>query len=229
LVAVRVGLLLIATNKYNGFVSALVKSVKEHFFTEDEVTIYLFSDRDHPDLTVFPIPSYRFPRATLYRYHTFATYAEDLKADYLFYCDVDMRFVAPVGRDILPDGINDDGLVAVEHPGFFLGGGSWETRPESTAFVPPHMRVRYYAGGFNGGERESFLTMAEELAEKIRTDEANGIIACWHDESHLNAYLASLHPRTLSPSYCYPEHLDLGWNITPKIYALLKDHREIRQ
>lgn len=140
-----------------------------------------------------------WPDATLYRYHVLLEY--DWSAyNYLYLCDADMLFAAKVGREILSP------LVATAHPGYvhMRKNLPYEKRPQSAAFV--HKGTTYYAGGFVGGKREAFLDLARGIKNQIDRDDANGIVARWHDESHLNAQLALLPPtRTLSPSYCYPD------------------------
>jgi histo-blood group ABO system transferase len=163
------------------------------------------------------IPHEGFPGATLHRYHTFLKVAPFLRTfDYLFYCDVDMLFVDKVGEEIFSDGI-----TATLHPGFDGGIGTPERRPNSTAYIPPTAKNKYFCGGFNGGESEAFLQMAETTTHNIDLDARNGVTAIWHDESHLNRYLYDNPPaKILTPSYCYPE----GWEApyTPKLMALSK-------
>lgn len=139
-----------------------------------------------------------WPAATLYRYHALLE-ADHLGYDYLYLCDADMRFEAPVGEEIFSP------LVATIHPGY-VGKREfpYEDRPESAAYVS--RGDVYYAGGFVGGKRAAFLDLAAGIANQIDQDDRNGIVARWHDESHLNRQLALLPPtRTLSPSYCYPD------------------------
>ena len=92
----------------------------------------------------------------------------------------------------------------------------------------------YYAGGFNGGKPEHFLKMAQTIVDNVEKDSEKGLIAVWHDESHMNRYLVSNPPTlALNPSYCYPENVRVnpnGWHVPfePKIVALDKNHAEVR-
>lgn len=139
-----------------------------------------------------------WPAATLYRYHVLLE-ADLADYDYIYLCDADMRFEQMVGVEIYAE------IVATQHPGY-VGRKDlpYEDRPESTAFVASG--TTYYAGGFVGGEREAFLTLARKMVFSIDEDDEHGILARWHDESHLNRILADSPPSvTLSPSYCYPD------------------------
>jgi histo-blood group ABO system transferase len=136
-----------------------------------------------------------------------------------------MRFVDYVGEEILGT------KVATIHPLFYdkqraeLVG--YEGRLASKAYISPEKGTRYYAGGFFGGTKNEFLSMAAELAGCIDEDLKNGVIAKWHDESHLNRYFADHPPAIeLTPSYCYPEGMSLPFK--PKLLALIKDHAMIR-
>ena len=68
--------------------------------------------------------------------------------------------------------------------------------------------------------------MVGQLATNVNRDLHKNHIAVWHDESHLNRYFIDHPPKTLSPSYSYPERLKLPF---PKIIlALDKNHGEMR-
>ena len=138
-----------------------------------------------------------WPEATLYRYHVILE--REWTDQYLFLIDADMLFEGDVGEEILGE------LVATQHPGY-VGKTDlpFETRARSAAFVP-HGDT-YYCGGFVGGQRETFLVLAEKIKAQIDEDATHGITAVWHDESHLNRVLSKVKPSvTLSPSYCFPD------------------------
>jgi len=236
----KVGLVVIATGKYFKFIQPLIDSIDEHFFVGFDVTLNLFVDEDNliktTELTservrpnYFLVEKEIWPYPTLHRYKYFHNEREALQADYLYYCDADMKFVSPIGAEIIPQ--DHEELTVVKHPGFWDGGGTFETRPESKAYSPN--ATQYYAGGFNGGERDKFLKMCEELSKNIQIDESNEVTAIHNDESHLNCYCVDRILKELSPSYCFPENaikFPKNWNVPfrPKLLALDKNHKEMR-
>ena len=48
--------------------------------------------------------------------------------------------------------------------------------------------------------------MCKEIENSIRKDFQNGIIAIWHDESHLNKYMLDKNPLIIPPQYAIPEN-----------------------
>ncbi len=203
----NVGLLIVATGKYIGFVSELLASAEQHFCTKHNVTYFIFTDGNFPTrnnvVTIYQ-DRLGWPYDTLMRYSFYDTHREKLKKmDYLFATDADMLFVDTIGDEILSD------RVATQHPGFFSRRGTYEKRGVSTACVGPAEEKYYFAGGFNGGSRKEFLKMARVITQNIQKDLQNGIIAIWNDESHINRYFIDNTPTCiLSPSYCYPENWD---------------------
>ena len=225
----KIGLLVIATGKYDQFIPLLFKSMRQYFLVGNEVTMFVFTDQElpkKPGLVSLPHIHEPWPNPTLKRYHVFDKYKEELsKMDYLYYCDADMRFFSKIGEEVIPD--TETELVATEHPGFFGGRrGTYESRKESTAYVSEKEGGIYFAGGFNGGTSKAFLKMSEEIKNRIDKDLENDIIAIWHDESHLNRYMIDNPPKVLNPSYCYPENWAIPFE--KKLLALDKDHTEIR-
>lgn len=178
------------------FVPPLIDSLKRFFPPLDVV---LFSDKPEPyaDINI-EIENLGWPRATLMRYHSilkwrriFDDYA------YVYYMDVDMLVESPVHREE----ICVDGLVATLHPGFVT---TFERDKNSTAYVEGDNH-NYYQGCFVGGKRNAFLSMCETITKNIDQDDRNGVMAIYHDESHLNRYMIDHPPcKILSPAYCFP-------------------------
>jgi len=223
----KVGLLVIATNKYTRFLQPLIDSADEHLLKNHDVTYFVFTNEEvdiQTDRNVIKIDveHKEWPWMTLGRYRIFSDAHEQLsEMDYLYYSDADMKFVAEVGDEILSD------RVATQHPGFYGRKGNPETNPNSLACIYPHEQNQYFAGGFNGGTSEEYLKMAKKLADNIDIDFEKGIIAKWHDESHMNRYFFDNTPtKILNPSYCYGESMNIPFE--KKLIALDKNHKEVR-
>jgi len=223
----KVGLLLIATNKYIQFLNPLVESADRYFCTNHEVTYYVHTNQNfevntYRDIVAIPVEHKPWPWMTLERYKHFSDSKEQLsEMDYLYYCDVDMLFVNTVGDEILGD------RVATQHPGLFGTRGTPETDSRSLAYIAPHEPMQYFAGGFNGGTSKEYLKMASTISANIIKDYEKELIAVWHDESHMNRYFVDNPPTViLSPSYCYGESLNIPFE--RRLLALDKDHAAVR-
>lgn len=229
---------MLATGDYFRFFRPFIESVRRYFFSGHTVRVLLFTDRDaageeHGDfsLRVTAIEDEPWPYVTLKRFEYIDAHKHLFDGlDYLFYCDVDARMVAPVADEILPDGARHQ-LSAVDHPSFACSGkpglfykalrgtsltcrfgyrrirGTFETDKKSTACVGDDEGDVYYTGAFWGGAAPAVLEMARQLRRNIEDDLSRGHIALWHDESHLNRYLIDHPPRVLPPAYCRPEQI----------------------
>ncbi len=230
----KICILTIATNQYLQFVEKLYDDIAAKFLPQHEVNCLLFTDHEieetSDNVRVHYIDHEPWPMPTLKRYNYFVK-EEDfiLDHDYCFYLDADMRIDAPVGEEILDD------LVATRH-GYQSfhdpKDQSFDRNPESLAYVAPDEKtVTYYAGGFNGGKTENFIEMSRVIADRVNKDLENGVVALWHDESHMNRYLIDNPPTlSLTPDYCYAEEF-IGTDYpfkNPKIIALKKNHAELR-
>jgi histo-blood group ABO system transferase len=224
----HIGLLVMATGKYVQFVQPLIESAERYFLPAHRRTYFIFTDHidevPHAD-NIVPVFQERlgWPYDTMMRCLVYSKHTElydDL--DYMFACDADMRFVDTVGDEVL-------GLrVATQHPGYVGRRGTYETNPHSQAYIAAHEGTCYFAGGFYGGSQTEFIRLNQMLYERIRIDLDNGIMPLWHDESHLNRYFIDYKPTTiLSPSYCYPEGLNLPYQ--PRLIALNKNHAKMRE
>jgi histo-blood group ABO system transferase len=192
-----IAVVIIATGeKYVPYAAPLIASLKQ-FFPPHHV--FLFTDSGEEfEATKIYLEHRPWPRPTLMRYHTILEQRDELQQyDYIFYMDVDLRVV----NRIAPEEILSHGITAVLHGGFPT---TFERRTESTAYVgsnPP-----YYQGTIVGGPTASFLRMCKIISWNIDEDDSHGIVAVWHDESHLNRYLLDNPPsKVLSPAYCFSD------------------------
>lgn len=226
----KIGLLIIATNKYTQFLHSLIESADNFFFKESDVdvTYFIFTNKEiqinsSRNIEFINVEHKEWPWMTLGRYQIFSESSDILsKMDYLYYCDADMKFEGEVGNEIISD------RVATQHPGYYGKRGTPEERYESLAYVSKNEDMQYFAGGFNGGSSKEFLKMSKIISENINIDYSNGIIAIWHDESHMNRYFIDNKPtKILTPSYCYGESMNIPFE--RKLIALDKNHEEIRK
>ena len=223
----NIALCIVATGKYDVFVGPLVASARQFFCTDQNVTFFVFTDgniEEGKDVVKVYQKRVGWPFDTLKRVHIYEAHAELFeRMDYVFAIDADVRFVGKVGDEILST------LVGTQHP-IVLSKEKFpfEKNRKSTAYIKPKERESkmYFAGAFFGGKREAFLKLIRGTKKQIDEDIINGVMAKWHDESHLNRYFMDHRPtRILDTSYCAPE----GWGIeNRKILALDKEHGEMR-
>lgn len=222
----NIGICVMATGRYDSFIEPLVESARQNFCTDHNVTFFVFTDGTIPqakDIVRIQQSRLGWPYDTMLRpevYFKNRTTLQDM--DYLFSMDADMRITGKVGKRILSD------LVGTQHPGFYSKRGTYETNPNSVAYVEKNEGEFYFAGGFWGGTAKNFLQACKQISKNIRTDMDNGIMPLWHDESHLNRYFIDNPPtRVLTPAYCYWEGKVLPFK--QRIVALNKDHSQYRK
>lgn len=235
-----VALFAIATNKYIKYAKPLIESVDKYFLPSRQVVVYLFTNMEQQGMDLAEeyaagrvkvryvhTEHHPWPLMTLMRYEIFKGIKDMLEPfSHMFYCDVDMLFVDTVGEEVLTDGI-----MATAHPGFFNKPRemfTYETDSRSHACIRDDEGIYYFAGGFQGGSKEAYLTAINVCSDNIVTDLMCGRVAVWHDESHWNRFCIDHPPtRILHPGYCCPE----TWKHLPfprKLLALDKNHEEMR-
>jgi hypothetical protein len=212
----KIGILYICTGKYALFWEGFYQSAEIFLFPEHEKHYFVFTDvpintYENPFVQVIEQQRLGWPFDTLYRFHIFLKIENELqKMNYLFFFNSNLVFKQPIGNEILPE--TGEELTVTQHPGFFdkeRKKFTYETRKKSTAYVSEDEGKLYIAGGLNGGTTHNFLKMAKILSANIDKDSANGLIAIWHDELHINRYILDKSVKVLPPDYLYPQ----GWNI----------------
>lgn len=228
----KIGILCIATGNYKSLVQKMIDGVEKYFLVNHEREIYLFTDEEREyksELKIIQtiIPGYKWPDATMLRYQIFTS--KTYECDYLVYSDIDMGFVAPIGDEFLGD------IIAVRHPGFFTQPcNSWEKNKDSKCYIPIYNRIKYFCGGIQGGRTHVYYIAMELMKCWIKSDNENGIIPIYHDETAWNAFLSMCNLfKEHDCSYCMPEAMfkRKRWgieNIEPKILALEKDFKYMR-
>ena len=222
----KVAILYICTGKYNHFFNGFYES-SEKYFLKNAAILEYFVFTDDMNLTrssnvhLFYRPCKGFPLDSLFRFDMFLSIKDKLLSfDYIFFFNANMLFVSPVGTDFLP---KEEGLMAVLHPGYYTKKPylyPYERNKESKAYIPSNLcKYRYYMGSLNGGKSGDFLKLAEVCSKNTHDDFDRGIIAIFHDESHLNKYLCTHECLGASPAYAYPEGEKLPFE--PKI--LIRD------
>ena len=190
--------------------------MQRFFLPSLQKTYFLFTDRTGQNFPDNVICSYTqqlpWPGPTLKRFEYFWRMHDKLQQyDYIFFLNANMLPVREIGEEILPD--SRQKLMFVDH--FYWSGQprkAWpyDKNPRSKAHIVASEGTHYVMGGFNGGSADEYLHLIKTLMENTAIDEKNGIIAEWHDESHLNRYLIDYvknggNPLILNSKYAYPQ------------------------
>ena len=219
----KVGILYICTGKYTVFWPDFYRTFREKFLPESDKTFFVFTDAPSiegdgaPDVHRIYQKALDWPYSSLLRFKMFAGQAEALgKMDYLFFANANLVCRETVTEaEFLPRPDRGERLLVVQQPGFWDKKPifyTYDRNPKCRAYIPYNCGRDYVSGGLNGGTAAAFLAMSRELDRRTDADLADGQMALWHDESHLNRYIAEQDPasyRLLTPAYWYPE----GWDM----------------
>ncbi|XP_038530984.1 histo-blood group ABO system transferase isoform X2 [Canis lupus familiaris] len=237
-----IGLTVFAIRKYMVFLELFLQTAEKYFMVGHRVTYYVFTDRpaDVPHVPlregrrveVLKVPgALSWQEVSMHRMEMISNFSQQRflrEVDYLVCMDVDMKFCDHVGVEILSP------RFGTLHPGFYGAAReafTYERRPQSQAYIPRDEGDFYYAGGFFGGSVVEVLQLTTACHQAMVVDQANGLEAVWHDESHLNRYLLDHKPtKVLSPEYLW-DRQKLGWPPVMKklrFVAVPKGHLDIR-
>lgn len=222
----KIAILHIATGRYTVFWRDFYRSFEEFFLPDCPKTFFLFTDDDSLSVDDNVVKIHQenldWPYITLLRFEIFLKVEEQLKQfDYIYFFNVNMMAVVKIGEEVLPSSGQELALALHPYLGFQpRSRWTYDKNPYSQAYIPDHQGDYYVMGSFIGGTRGGFLRMCHVLCDNIRADLQQGIIALWHDESHLNHYILDKDPLILSSEYISVE----GWPLPfkPKIVYLEK-------
>ena len=212
----RTALLCVVVGRYTIFWDRFYDSARAHLLKDHIKDFFVFTDQpdffapyvaDDQHIHVQAIANEGWPNVVLNCHHYFLLQEKALsQCDYLLFFNINLIFNTDIGDEILPP--NGLDLTVTLHPGFFDKSPddfTYERRPESAAYIPYGTGKYYFTGALSGGRSGAYLDLCRELVARIDRDRESGIIAIWHDESHLNAYMLDRECHILSPSYFHPE------------------------
>lgn len=218
----RIAILYICTGEYVVFWEAFYNSFEKYFLKKSSIEYFVFTDSPHifgeeENNKIHKIyqKNLGWPGNTLFRFRMFNMIRGELGSfDFVFFLNANIVCMEEIKEEeFLP---LETELLLVQHPGYYkthIRKLPYERRRESSACIPRGKGRDYVYGAINGGRTEAFLRMTTELDKDIQKDFKKGIIAKWHDESHLNCYAWRYgNYRLLTPEYAYPE----GWELPYK-------------
>jgi hypothetical protein len=204
----------IATAKYKDFFPGFYERVQNFFCINQEKKILVSTD--DPESNVFKkenvitrkIDHKVWPYVTLHRFKYLLDFKNQIReSDNFYFIDADLWPESDIEISEISDSRFD--LVGVQHPGFVGKIGTFETNTRSLAniFDGKYDLTKYRQGCFWGGKSSQVIRMIEELDRRIDQDDKNGVIARWHDESHMNKYFIERNSSvlTLHPGFAQPE------------------------
>lgn len=214
----NIAILYICTGDYDVFWEKFYNSAEKNLLPGIQKNYFVFTDSKKITPTgkvhIIYQKKLKWPYPTLLRFKMFVSISNKLQNyDFIFFMNANLEIIEKIGEEILP---YKEGLCVVLHPGYFalkeLNEMPYERNPDSSAYIPFGYGKYYFMGGFNGGRSKEYLSMCEELNNNIIRDLSRGIIAVWHDESHLNHYMLNRIPKILDSRYGYPEGVALPFS-----------------
>lgn len=226
----KIGILYICTGKYNVFWKDFYQSCEKYFLLNNNKEYFVFTDSEeiygeyeNPKIHKIYQQSLGWPDNTLMRFKMFYGQKEKLSEfDYLFFFNANLLFTKPIDEEFLP--VNEN-LLVVKHPGYYkadIYDVPYSRDKSSLAYIPIGEGQIYVQGALNGGKSGEFLKLIETLHFNILKDKENGIVAIWHDESHLNRYIYGRNDlKILGPEYVNQEGKNYG--VSPMIISRNKN------
>jgi hypothetical protein len=203
------------------------------------------------NLVVRDIKHSPWPFPTLLRYQYILDSLHTVNNSDFVYLDADMLIVSKEFISTVKEALGRSNLVMVRHPGFYRESGvelikfyckhpkfivkdlilrlrqgsigTWESNRESSAFVPRPLRNEYVCGGIWFGKKTAIEEMCILLSRSIENDLANGVIAKFHDESHLNHFYSYNEITTMDPALCFDASYPQLSRLSPLVFAVDKN------
>lgn len=229
----KIGILYIVTGRYICFWEDFYKTAKEFLFKNHEVHFFVITDAENiygeEDNFVHKCKyeALKWPYSVMKKFEALLSVKEKaILMDYVFYFNANMKFVAPVGDEILPKAEN--GYLAIcpwanylhKKPDEF----PYDRCEKSLAYIPFGEGKYYFMGGLHGGCSKEYFDMCEELNSWASIDIDNDVIPVWHDESYFNKFFLDKNPLIIPSNYCLPQNWKIKGVGAPIGVILKKAH-----
>jgi len=205
-----IGIFGIFMGKYVKYYEEFIKNVSSRFCPSLKHNFYIVTDdtnlQNYGQNVYFLHKKYLgWPYETLYRYKYFLEFDQKdrAKSDYIFFLNANAYLTATIYETIC----HHSCLTCSSHNSLFGKNVIDLYNVGSTAYITKKYKT-YVGGRFFGGPITIFNELCTTLDKNITIDEANGIMATWHDESHLNWYVNHLKKfpvKLLPTSYHVPQ------------------------
>ena len=241
---------MIGTNGYHKFILNLLSSIDSELFKSSQHEIIVLTDAPEDvcasevylefreKIKVVEISSLGWPDATLLRFKLMLEHWEHANGQFVGYLDADCLVRDSETFLSGPIDAHESLLYFVAHPGYFQSPlwkrlamaspyrGVYESRKLSKAFVPVRRRFgTYVCGGHWFGGRGAIRRMLEELDRCVDQDLEQNVVARFHDESHVNRFLAEGGHKILSPEWAYSSSNRRFRTQSPIVEVIDKDEK----
>lgn len=210
----EIGILYIAIGKYVAFFNDFYKTCEKYFLVDTPKTYFVFTDqpflefRYKENVIICSQKNLGWPGNTLFRFDMFLSIEKEIiKFDYLFFFNGNTLFQERIDLlEILPNK-SDSFLVGLSWLNVYTNKLKfpYERNINSTAYIAYEDGKYYYQGGLNGGRTKEYIQLMKYCSLNIHKDLEHGIIACNHDESHINKYFLDKKIKLLGLCYGCPE------------------------
>lgn len=216
----RIAILYICTGKYEIFWDRFYDTSQKHFYAGHLKHYFVFTDSERiirqrdSNISVYYQAKSGWPYDTLLRYNWFCTIQDLLREyDVCYYVNANSEFLRDVTEEEIPFPSTEYPLVLSIHPKYYdddLGVTfNPERNPDSLAYVPEGTKCRSHCGAFWGAKSDAFIEMSCILRDRTADDLSRGIIAVWHDQSHLIKYATEVpHYNIENGLVSYEEYAD---------------------
>ena len=194
----KIGIYGIFIGIYIDYLKDFIESINTNFFPEIKKKFFIVTDHEiksTENMYIYKINnkynSWPFP--TLFRFKYFLSIPKNdyNDIDYMFFLNGNAIIKNKISFNEIP--IRNNDYIYTYHHSFLNKSYNimtFEKNTESLAYIPYDKNYKYeYIGGrFYGAKTEKFIELCKKNFENIGKDLEKNIIACWHDESHLNNF-----------------------------------------